>query len=109
MVKAAGHGPAFYGRLAGSLFLFGLGALMAFSGRANFNLGSRKRPVLVDATGLDAIAIGCVFIGLAVINLALGIRGPERIKVFWSGAAIFLASLLYGLYQAVQAIATLFD
>jgi hypothetical protein len=108
MVKSAGHGPGFYGRLAGSLFLFGLGAWMAFSGRASFNLRRRNHPVWVDATGLDAIAIGSVFIGLAVVNLALGVRGPERIKVFWWGAAIMLASLLYGLYQAFQAIAGLF-
>jgi hypothetical protein len=64
MAKSAGHGPAFYGRLFGSLFLFGLGTWMAFSGSASFNLGRRNRPIRVDATGLDAIAIGSVFYGL---------------------------------------------
>jgi hypothetical protein len=114
MVRRARKGAEFYGRLVGSLLLLGPGAWVVATQRAYFKLGGSDHPmsahrgIWVDAAGVDAIAIGSVFIGLAVINLALGIRSQARIKVFWCGAAILLASLLYGLAQAVQAIAELF-
>jgi ABC-type uncharacterized transport system permease subunit len=104
----------FNDRLVGSLVLFGIGAWIVATQETGFELGGSRRPtsahqgIWVDATGLDAIAIGGVFIGLAGINLALGIRSQTRIKVFWCGAAVLLAALLYGLARAVGAIAELF-
>ena len=95
--------PAFYGRLLGSLVLFGLGGWFVVTQEASFRLGGTdggtgtRRGTFVDATGLDATAIGCLIIGLGVINLALGIRSGRRIPVFWVGAVLFLAPVLYGL------------
>src|SRR5262245_32746930 len=95
---------AFYGRLLGSLFLFALGAWFVVTERATFRFGGRDNPtsasqvgIPVDASGLDAVAIGTAIIGLGVINLALGIRSRRRILVFWVGAALFLLPILYGL------------
>ena len=86
-----------------SLLLAAPGLWFAITQKANFRLGGTdggtgtRRGTFVNATGLDAIAIGFVFIGLAVINLALGIRSRRRIPVFWLGAVLFLAPVLYGL------------
>ena len=100
------RGTAFHGRLLGSLFLFALGAWFVVTQNANFRLGGRKNPtsvsqrgISVDASGLDAIAIGSAVIGLGVINLALGIRSRRRIPVFWVGAALFMLPILYGLWK----------
>lgn len=56
----------------------------------------------MDAKGADAVAIGCVFIALGVLNLSLGIRDRRRIPVFWTGAALLAATFLYGLVQLVR-------
>jgi hypothetical protein len=93
----------FYGRLIGSLVLFGLGGWFVITQEAQFRLGGRdggtgsRRGTFVDATGPDAMAIGCLIVGLGVINIALGIRSQRRIPVFWLGAALFLGPVLYGL------------
>src|ERR1041384_5639796 len=99
----------FRARLIGTILLCGLGLWFALSGRAKFSLGgdpdsphNQKHVIPVNAAGLDAIAIGTFIIGLGVINLALGIRGPRRIPVFWIGAALFLAAVLYGIVLAVR-------
>jgi glucose dehydrogenase len=60
--------------------------------------------ISVDASGLDAVAIGSAVIGLGVINLALGIRSRRRIHVFWMGAALFLLPTLYGLWKVALGI-----
>lgn len=65
-------------------------------------MSRRSKVAHVDAAGLDAIAIGAVFIALGIINLSIGIRDRRRIPVFWTGAALFLATLLYGAVRAVQ-------
>jgi hypothetical protein len=100
------RGTAFYGRLLGSLFLFALGAWFVVTQRATFRFGGRDNPtsvrhlgIPVDASGLDAVAIGTAIIGLGVINLALGIRSRRRILVFWIGAALFLLPILYGIWN----------
>jgi hypothetical protein len=51
----------------------------------------------VDAHGLDAVAIGSVFLALGIINIALGMRTQRRIPVFWCGAGLLLATAVYGL------------
>ena len=97
----------FYARLVASLFLFSLGGWFAITQDASFRLGGRdggtgsRRGTFVNATGPDAIAIGCLIIGLGVINLALGMRSRRRIPVFWVGAALFLGPVLYGLGKSV--------
>lgn len=100
----------FNGRLVGSVVLWSIGLWFTITQHAKFTLGGRRsRPGMpVDAHGLDAIAIGCFFLALGIINLALGIRGPRRIPVFWAGAALFIASVLYGLVNAGLAVASLF-
>jgi hypothetical protein len=93
----------FNGRLVGSLVLFALGGWFAVTQRASFTLGGTeggtgtRRGTFVDASGLDAIAIGCLIIGLGVINIALGMHSRRRLPVFWAGAALFLWPVLYGL------------
>jgi hypothetical protein len=93
----------FNARSVGSLLLFGLGGWYVATQKAYFTLGGTdggtgtRRGTLVNATGLDAVAIGSLIIGLGVINLALGIRSQRRIPVFWVGAALFSWPVLYGL------------
>lgn len=105
-VASKRRGTKFYGRLVGSLFLFAVGGWFVITRHANFRLGGKRDPTsalqrgtLVDAAGLDAIAIGCAVIGLGVINLALGIRSRRRIPIFWAGAALFVLPILYGLWK----------
>lgn len=105
-VASKRRGVAFYGQLFGSLFLFALGGWFVITQSATFRLGGKRNPTMsqrgisVDASGLDAVAIGSAVIGLGVINLALGIRSRRRIPVFWFGAALFLLPILYGLWKA---------
>jgi len=96
----------FNARLVGSVILWSIGAWYAITRHANFMFGGRRgrRGIPVDAHGLDAFAIGCLFISLGIINLALGIRGPRRIPVFWAGAGLFLACVSYGIVLAVIAV-----
>jgi hypothetical protein len=100
----------FNGRLLGSIVLWAIGLWFTITQHAKFTLGGRRtRPGMpVNAFGLDAIAIGCFFLSLGIINLALGIRGERRIPVFWAGAGLFCASVLYGLVKAGIAVASLF-
>jgi hypothetical protein len=105
-VASKRRGTEFYGRLLGSLFLFAVGAWFVITRDANFLLGGRRNPtsvrqrgILVDAAGLDAVAIGCAVIGLGVINFALGIKSRRRIHVFWVGTALFVLPILYGLWK----------
>jgi len=104
--------PFPYARLAGSLLFFGFGAWYAISGEARFTLGgddySNRHPIHVDAHGLDAIVIGCVFVGIGLVNLALGVRGRARLHVFWAGAALLGASVLYGIGNVVRDVVGFF-
>ena len=97
-----------YPRLAFSLFLLVLGGWYAFSREARFQIGgddlSNRHPIRVDAHGLDAVVIGCVFVGVAFVNLAIGVRGRLRRAVFWAGATLLLAAVLYGAVNVVRAI-----
>ena len=97
-----------YPRLAFSLFLFALGGWYAFSRQARFQIGgddlSNRHPIPVDAQGLDAIVIGCVFIGVGLVNLAIGVRGRLRRSIFWAGAALLGLAVLYGVVNVVRAI-----
>jgi hypothetical protein len=109
---AAGRRPAApfpYARAAGSLLFFALGAWCALSGRAKFTLGgddySNRHPIYVDAHGMDAAAIGSALVGLGLVNLALGVRGRARLRVFWAGAAVLGATLLYGISNVVRDVA----
>lgn len=114
-VQADGRRPAApfpYARVAGSLLLFALGGWYALSGEARFTLGgddlSNRHPIYVDAHGLDAVVIGCVFVGLGLVNLALGVRGRARLRVFWAGAGLLGASVLYGIGNVVRDVADFF-
>jgi hypothetical protein len=93
-------------RLVGSVLLFAIGGWYAITHQARFVLGgndlSNRGAVNVDAHGLDAVAIGCVFLALGLVNLALGIRGRARIPVFWAGAALLASSALYGVVYMVR-------
>lgn len=98
----------FYPRLIGTILLCTLGLWFAITGRARFGLGGdpdstykRNAVVRVDARGLDAAAIGVFFIGLGVVNLALGIRDQKRITTFWIGVALLGLAAAYGAVQAV--------
>jgi hypothetical protein len=99
-------------RLIGSLVLFAVGAWFALRGEARFTLGgddlSNRHPIHVDAHGLDAVAIGCVFLGLGSVNLALGVRGRARLAVFWAGVALLGAALADGLVNVVREVVALF-
>jgi hypothetical protein len=92
-------------RLVGSVVLFAIGGWYAVTHEARFVLGgndlSNRGAVNVNAQGLDAVAIGCVFVALGLVNLALGIRGRARIPVFWAGAALLAATALYGLVHVL--------
>jgi len=90
-------------RLIGSVVLFAIGGWYAITHEARFVLGgsdlSNRGAVNVNAHGLDAVAIGCVFLGLGLVNLALGLRERRaRLGVFWAGAAVLAATVLYGLW-----------
>jgi len=69
----------------------------------------RSAVMYVDATGTDAIVIGCFFIALGIVNAALGVRGKRRIPVFWTGAGLMIATFVYGLVQIVLAVVHFFD
>jgi len=97
-----------YARLVGTTLLCGVGLWFAVTGRAKFALGGdadssvrRHAVVHVDAAGLDAVAIGAVFVALGIINLSLGIRSRRRILVFWAGAALLAATIVYGAVHVV--------
>lgn len=106
MARPAAQTRDLNGRLVGSVVLWAVGLGFALARHAKFTLGGSRfrRGMPVDATGLDAIAIGCFFLALGILNLALGIRGPRRIPVFWAGAGLFLARVLYGIVQAAMAV-----
>jgi hypothetical protein len=93
----------FNARIVASVLLFALGGWYVVTQEAHFRLGGRtggtgsRRGTFVDATGVDAVAIGTFIISLGVINLALGMRSERRKAVFWVGAALFLLPIVYGL------------
>ena len=93
----------------GSVLLFAIGGWYAVTREARFQLGgddlSNRHPIHVDAHGLDAVAIACVFLGLGAVNLALGIRGRARLPVFWTGIAVLGAAVVYGLSLVVADVA----
>jgi hypothetical protein len=95
-----------YVRLAFTLFFFALGGWYGVTREARFDIGgddnSNRRAIHVDAHGMDAVAVGAVFVALGLINLALGIPGQARIPVFWSGAGLLLATILYGVVGAIK-------
>lgn len=98
-------------RVIGAVLLCGIGLWIAVAQHAKFMFGGdpysmsrRKGVVHVDATGADAIAIGAVFIALGIINLSIGIRDRRRIPVFWTGAALFVATVLYGAVQMMRSL-----
>jgi hypothetical protein len=101
-----------YVHLAFSLLLFGMGAFYALTGEARFDLGgddtSNRRAIHVNAHGVDAVAIGCVFVAIGLVNLANGLRGRARLRAFWAGGALLAATVLYGAVNAVRAILSLF-
>ena len=98
-------------RLIFTLILCGYGLWVAIRQETGFTLGGEafSEGLHVDATGLDAVVIGVVFIAVGILNLALAIRGPRRIPVFWTGAGLMLASVLYGTVKALLAIMSLFE
>jgi hypothetical protein len=100
-----------YVRLPFTALLWGVGLLFSLKQHARFTFGgSDERPGLpVDASGFDAIAIGCVFIALGILNLAIAIPRSKATAVFWVGAGLFLASVAYGIVRATLAVATLFE
>jgi hypothetical protein len=51
---------------------------------------------------MDAVVVGAVFVALGLLNLALGIPGDSRIPVFWAGAGLLAATVLYGIVGAVK-------
>jgi hypothetical protein len=95
-----------YVRLAFTLAFFAFGGWQAVTREARFDIGgddnSNRRAIHVDARGMDAVVVGAAFVALGLLNLALAIPGPARIPVFWSGAALLAATILYGLAGAVK-------
>ena len=98
-------------RVIGTILLCGIGLWFAVTRHAKFLFGGdpdstyrRSGIVHVDATGIDAVAIGAVFIALGIINLSIGIRDRRRIPVFWTGAGLFVATVLYGAVQMVRSL-----
>jgi hypothetical protein len=92
----------FNARALFSLIFWGVGAWFAISERAHFSLGGDdygRHAINVDARGWNAIAIAAVFFALGIINLAIGIRGPARIPVFWAGTALLGMTVIYGIAQ----------
>ena len=98
-------------RLFFTALLCGTGLWFAITQETGFTLGGEDHSegLYVDATGLDAVAVGVVFIAVGILNLALAIAGPRRIPVFWTGAGLLLASLLYGALKVIVAIVSLFE
>lgn len=99
MTKRAGLNAA----LLGSILLWAVGSWFAIRQRAEFSFGGDPDSVYehngvihVDAHGWDAIAIGLVFYGLGLLNVAQAIAGRARIPVFWLGAGLFGAAAFYG-------------
>jgi hypothetical protein len=97
-----------YVRLGFTLLLFGLGAWYALTGKARFDIGgddlSNRHAIHVDAHGMDAVVVGAVFVALGLLNLALAIPGASRIPVFWAGAGLLGATVLYGVVGAVKSV-----
>lgn len=95
-----------YLRLAFTLLFFAFGGWYAVTREARFDIGgddnSSRRAIHVDAHGMDAVVVGAVFVALGLLNLALGIPGETRIPVFWSGAGLLAATVLYGLVGLVR-------
>jgi hypothetical protein len=95
-----------YVRLAATLILFGFGAWCALTREARFDIGgddtSNRHAIHVDAHGMDAVVVGAVFVALGLLNLALAIPGDSRIPVFWAGAGLLGATVLYRLVGAVR-------
>ena len=95
-----------YVRLAFTVLFFGVGAWHALTREARFDIGgddlSNRHAIHVDAHGTDAVVVGAVFVALGLLNLALAIPGPARIPVFWSGAGLLAATILYGLVGVVK-------
>jgi hypothetical protein len=95
-----------YVRLAFTLLFFAFGAWCAVTREARFDVGgddnSNRRAIHVDAHGMDAVVVGAVFVALGLLNLALGIPGETRIPVFWSGAGLLAATVLYGVLSAIK-------
>jgi hypothetical protein len=95
----------FNARLLFSIPFWAVGLWMALRQRAEFTFGGdpdspvRRDWIPVDASGLDAIAIGCAFIAVGIVNLAIGIRGDRRIPVFWIGVVLLAATAVYGIAQ----------
>jgi len=93
-------------RLAFTLLFFGFGAWCAITRQARFDIGgddlSNRHAIHVDAHGMDAVVVGAVFVALGLLNLALGIPGDSRIPVFWAGAGLLAATVLYGIVGAVK-------
>jgi hypothetical protein len=100
----------FWVRLFFTLLFCGIGLSAVVTQRANFQLGrsrsmyANKYVHQIDASGIDAIAIGVFIIAIGVINLSLGIEGPRRIPVFWLGVTLFAAPVLYALGKSAVAI-----
>jgi hypothetical protein len=98
-------------RLPFTALLWGLGFWFMISQHALFTFGGgRRNPGRpVDASGIDAIVIGCVFFALGTLNLAIAIPRSKATGVFWVGAVVFLAAVAYGLVRAGLAISTIFE
>ena len=96
-----------YPHLAFALVLFGLGAWYVVTGEARFDIGSRRR-IHVNAHGADAVAIACVFFAVGLLSAGQGMRHPWRARLVWPGLVLLLATMLYGLVNAVRAVVSLF-
>ena len=83
--------------------LCAIGLWIAIAQHAKFTLGGddygNKKPIHVDAHGLDAMAIGFAIIAVGIVNLALAIRSHRRIPVFWTGAGLLMATAAYGIVK----------
>jgi hypothetical protein len=102
--------PNFALRLIFSLPFWAWGAYIVATQRLAFRFTRKGSfPIDVNALGADAIVIGCGVLGLGFLNLALGIAGESRIRVFWVGAALLLGALAYGLVQAAGALWSLVE
>jgi hypothetical protein len=65
---------------------------------------TRRRGLPLSAQGLSAVMLGVAVLGFGIINLALGIRSNRRRTVFWCGAAMMGAAILYALGLVVMDI-----
>ena len=102
-IRQTKNEPQFNARLIGTLVCCAIGLWIALSGHANFTLGgnrlSGRGSIFVDATGFDAVVIGCVAIAFGIINLSIGFRDRRRIPVFWTGAVLLMSTALYGIVR----------